>query len=95
MSKPTSFPDGSSIEWVDKETLRYRDSAGSALVWVDFETGMFSKGRIIRASSIKLWESPTSTGVNHIDATQKEQIIAKVKSYYASHNVPCRVEDQP
>ena len=57
MINPIKFSDGSSIEWVNKETLRYADSSHTALIWVDFEQGFFNNGRIIMASSVKTWES--------------------------------------
>ena len=50
------FDDGSSIEWVDKETLKYSEQGFSVLVWVDYYRESFLKfGRVINASSIIKW----------------------------------------
>jgi hypothetical protein len=57
MSRKKTFDNGSYVEWVDRETLKYTSGDFSVLVWVDFEPGLFSGGRIIKASSIKNWDA--------------------------------------
>lgn len=92
MSKKT-FDDGSSVEWVDKETVRYSEGEFSVLIWVDFEPGFWSSGRVIRSSSIKNW-SATPTGCSAtIDAEKKREIIDKIQRYYGSLKKKCRVLD--
>lgn len=91
MSKIYSFDDGSSIEWIDKETLRYRQGECFALIWVDFEPGIFNSGRVLKGSSLRNWEMPEEHS-EEIDADNKREIIAKVQEYYRSQNVKCRVE---
>jgi hypothetical protein len=92
MKNPIQFTDGSSIEWVDKETLRYSDGSHTVMVWVDFEPGFFSKGRIIKASSILKWDSCPSNEPAEISDETRSQIIGKVTDYYKRHKVPCRIE---
>lgn len=87
------FDDGSSIEWVDKESLRYRKERCSALIWVDFEPGFFRRGRIVKASSLAGWESPTPGCSEPMDARTKQEILRKVLEYYRLQNVSCRVEE--
>jgi hypothetical protein len=84
------FPDGSSVAWVDRETLKYSDGSHSVLVWVDFEPGFFSKGRIIKASSIQEWES-AGDGVK-ITEDKKTEIINKVTKYYEQNKIQYRIE---
>ena len=67
MSKIKSFDDGSLIEWVDKETLKYSEGEFSVLIWVDFEPGFFSGGRIIKSSSILTWDKKPSERSEMID----------------------------
>ena len=92
MTNTIKFTDGSSIEWVDKETLRYSDASHSVLVWVDFEPGFFNSGRIIKASSIIRWESYPPNESLEISIDIRERILGKVKEYYERHNVKCRIE---
>jgi hypothetical protein len=92
MSKAKTFNDGSSVDWVDKETLRYTKGEFSALIWVDFEPGFFSAGRIIRSFSIAKWEAAPVGSTDEIDTESKEEIINKIKLYYKSINKKCRVE---
>lgn len=86
------FDDGSSIEWVDKETLRYREGDLSALIWVDFEAGLFSNGRIIKSSSINHWEQREGNSLKPISSLQKREIVDKLIMYYEKLGKPCRLE---
>jgi hypothetical protein len=86
------FEDGSSIEWVDKETLKYTESGFSVHIWVDFEPGFFSNGRIIKSSSIKTKDSLPWSSSTFIDENKKREIIEKIQKYYKSMNKKCRVE---
>lgn len=86
------FDDGSSIEWVDRETLRYKEGELSALIWVDFEAGLFSEGRIIKCSSINHWEQQEGNSPKPIDDLKKHEIIEKTIMYYGKLGKPCRLE---
>lgn len=87
------YKDIISIEWVDKETLRYSEEGGrSALVWVDFEPGFFKRGRIIRMSSIKNWDERPGFASRLIDANDRAKIVDAIIAYYEYQNVPCRME---
>ena len=92
MTTTEKFTDGSSVSWVDKETLRYSDALHSALIWVDFEPGLFSKGRIIKASSINTWESCPEDESPDISDDARTRILGKATEYYERHNVKCRIE---
>ena len=92
MSKVHLLDDGSSIEWVDKETLRYTESNFSVLIWVDFEPGFFNSGRVIKSSSLATWESKPEGYSSTIEANKKQEILTKVQQYYRSQNKSCRVE---
>jgi hypothetical protein len=86
------FSDGSLVKWVDRETLQYSDSSHIVLIWVDFEPGFFSNGRIIKASSISKWDSFPSNEAPEISDEIKEQIIAKVSEYWKQNKKKCRIE---
>ena len=93
MNYSIEFPDGSKVEWVDRETLRYSEDPKSVLIWVDFEPGFFSRGRIIKASSIQQWESVDTQEASTITNEKRTDIIEKIKKYYKRFRKPCRVED--
>ena len=92
MSKSYLLDDGSSLEWVDKETLRYKESSFSALIWVDFEPGIFNGGRVIKSYSLTSWESRPEGSSSIIEVNKKQEILTKVQQYYRSQNKECRVE---
>lgn len=83
----------SSIEWVDKETLRYTENGFSVLVWVDYEPGFFSRGRIIKSSSIVKWDEKPDNGSDLIEPWQKQKIIGEIQKYYDSQKVRCHIEE--
>jgi hypothetical protein len=84
--------DGSSLEWVDKETLRYTESSFSVLIWVDFEAGFFNGGRVIKLSSLATWNSRPEGSSSTIEPNKKQEIITKVQQYFRSQNREWRVE---
>lgn len=91
MSKK-NFEDGSFIEWVDRETLNYCEGNFSVLVWIDFEPGLFSNGRIIKSSSITTWDKKPNGQSELIDEYKKKEVILKIQQYYKSFKKKCRVE---
>lgn len=36
-----TFYDGTTIEWPDKESLKYSDNGYVAMIWVDYGPGIF------------------------------------------------------
>lgn len=92
MSDKKTFSDGSSLEWVDRETLRYIEGDCALSIWVDyFSKGLFSAGRVIKVSSMKKWDSKPN-GISEVVGKEKTQdIIEKIKEYY--HGVEVRVDN--
>ena len=88
-----NFEDGSLIEWEDRETIRYIEGRYSALIWVDFEPGFFSRGRIIRTSSIDEWELSPDEVDKKISASKKMEIINKIEQLYKKQNGKYVFED--
>ena len=87
------FDDGSSVEWVDKETLNYSEHGFSVLVRVDFfRESFFKYGRVIKASSIIEWNVYPESASKIIDESKRVEIIDKLKAYYKDLNIKCRVE---
>ena len=89
MSKKQTFEDGSSVEWVDRETVKYTENGFSTLVWVDFAPGFFSGGRVIISSHIIKWRSWPAGSSELIDENKKREIIEKIKKYFGKK---CREE---
>ena len=81
------FPDGSSLEWVNRETVEYKEGDFSVLVWIDFEDSFFSNRKVIKASSIKTWNSKPENSPEKIDESKKQEIIGKVQQYYKNNRV--------
>ncbi len=90
MSFVKSFDDGSSVEWIDRETLKYSRGEFSVLVWIDSEPGVFSTGRIIRMSSIRNWETSPEGCSDQIDDNVRKEIIDKILLYFKNRG--CRIE---
>ena len=80
--RKVTFEDGSSVEWSGRDSLKYTEGGSSVYIWVDFESGFFSNGKVIKSSSINTWGGEE----------KKKEIIDKVKGYYKSNHIPCRVE---
>jgi len=92
MPKKKIFDDGSSIEWISKEGLKYAENGYSVLVWVDYEPGFFNNSRIIKSSSLIRWQIKPNGMPDVIDEIKKNEIIEKAKEYFDSKGVRCRVE---
>ncbi|MBV1777376.1 hypothetical protein KSF73_16770 [Burkholderiaceae bacterium DAT-1] len=75
---------GGFVEWVDRETVRYSGPKGEMLVWVDYEPGFFSRGRIIRGMT-------EGNGANK-DYELKNEVKIKVVEYFETHGISCRIE---
>ena len=83
---------GATVEWVDRETVRYTDNGNSTLVWVDYEPGFFSSGRVLRTESISKWQAHPSGTVAEIDAASRQRIEAAVIAYFNSQGVQCSLQ---
>lgn len=79
------------IDWVDRETLAYRTEGFSVLVWVDYEEGLFSRGRVIHPDSIQHWLDADSKVTRAVTEDEREAIIAAILKHYAGEKRPCRV----
>jgi len=51
MTSKKIFEDGSCVEWKDRETLLNKERARAASMLVDFESGWFRSGQIIKTDS--------------------------------------------
>lgn len=81
--KKMLFDDGSSIEWSDRESLKYQERDGHmALIWVDFEPGFFSRGRVLMSESLDRWRLVPDGRQLEIQNDKKEEITDKVRTYY-------------
>ena len=80
------------IDWIDRETLAYRAEGLTALVWVDFESGLLSKGRVIHEDSVRDWLGPDSQPVRPVSSAERSAIIAAVEQHYGKEGRPCTVQ---
>jgi hypothetical protein len=90
--RPYIARSGSSLTWVDRETVRYTEGEFSALVWVDYEPGFFARGRIIRTSSLATWETTPANAQREISPEQKQRIGADIQEYFRSQRRTCRTD---
>lgn len=92
-AKSIQFEDGTVVAIEDRETVRYTHDDKVALVWVDYEPGFFSRGRVIKLSSIQSWKDSGAQGdvTREIIDSDKEKIVERVKEYL--RGTPVRVED--
>jgi hypothetical protein len=72
-----------SIDWVDRETLAYRSQGLTVLVWVDFDSGIFSRGRVVHTDSIKEWLDEGWSVVRPVSPKERDMVVAAVISHYA------------
>lgn len=78
------------IDWVDRETLAYRAEGLSVLVWVDYEEGLLSRGRVIHTDSIQHWLDADSKVVRAVTEDERGSIIAAIQKHYAEEGRPSR-----
>jgi hypothetical protein len=91
--KAFHFDDASSLEWIDRETLRYSENGHEVSIWVDYESGLFKRGRVVKASSIVRWDSKPPEEPASISPEIRENILSRVEQYYKSLGVACRIEN--
>ena len=84
------FDDGSKITSQDRETIRYEEQGRATLVWIDYEAGFFSRGRIIKKIWLEYWHTFPTEAHEPISVEKKAEIIGKICQYFG--NRPVRVE---
>ena len=91
IAKVMIFDDDSLVIWKDRESVRYEEKDGRAvIVWVDYDAGFFNRGRIIKENSLEYWHTSPFETNEPISAEKKSEIIAKLRQYFG--NRPVRVE---
>ena len=88
-----TFSDGSFVEWVNRETIRYCEGDFSLIVVADFDSGFFSNTRVIKASSINLWDKAPKGAEIVINENKKQEIIDKISQYFKKYFKKIRVEE--
>lgn len=81
-----------SIEWIDRETYAYVVGDEQVLVWVDYERGFFSKGRIIHEDSIQSWVSKDGTAIRVVTEEERTVISSAIVEHLQDKNHSCRME---
>ena len=72
-SNSLNFSDGSWVEYVDRETIKYREGDYSVLVWVDyFKTRFLCYGRAINIDAIEVWDTYPDDAISEIDSKKRD-----------------------
>lgn len=82
-----AFNDGSFIEWADRESLRYIEPGRVALLWVDYETGIFNRGRVLMMRSLDRWHEAPAGDPLEIPTDKREEIVEKIRKYYGNRSL--------
>ncbi|MBR7745035.1 hypothetical protein [Undibacterium baiyunense] len=93
MSNLRYVENGSTVEWIDKETLKYSKDGFQVLIWVDFEPGFFKRGRIVRLSSMEKWNEANDPNDLIISAVAKDEILTALDQYFNLRNEKWRIEE--
>jgi len=76
------FPDGSKIEWVDRETIKYTEGENTVNIWMDHVPFAFPGKMIIKHESLRFWEAKQSATKLEISKDKQKDIIRKIFLYY-------------
>jgi hypothetical protein len=80
------------IDWIDRDTIAYRSRGLTVFVWVDFERGLFSRGRVLHTDSIKWWVDSESNDVRAVTEIERDAILSAIQLHYARERRSCRLE---
>ena len=80
------------IDWVDRETLACQVGSLTVLVWVDFEPGLLSKGRVIHQDSVRDWLDSDSQPMRPVTSAERHAIVAAVQQHYEKEGRRCTVQ---
>ena len=83
---------GATVEWVDRETVKYTENDKSTLVWVDYEAGLLTSGRVLHRYSISKWKVHPLSEKPGIDTESRKKIEAAIIAYFNSRGVRCNVQ---
>lgn len=93
MLKEQSFPDGSTVAWLDRQTVRYKRHGFVVLVWIDFDEGLSIGKRVIKVESIQSWtEMPQPNCDRSISPAARDAIIRTISEFFAERRIRCRLE---
>lgn len=81
------FDDGSSIAYTSRESVSYSEPGYSVDVWVDMGASFFSRTRIIKLESIRVWTQAPPGAERSITEDKRLEIVEKIKRYYARRPV--------
>jgi len=85
-----SFPDGSSVEFADREGLCYSEANGYSVAINFYFQHRFLKGRRLVLREIQHWDSPNEAEL--ISDVKRQEIREKIEVYCARRRIPLVVE---
>lgn len=91
-SQIDTFFDGTTLEWLDRESLKYTDNGYVVIIWVDYGAGLFKVKRKLKTESLSEWNEIPENGTKEIGEYKKKEIILKVQLYYALQKVKCEID---
>jgi hypothetical protein len=88
-SKRVSFADGSYVEWVHVEAIKYVDPSGRSMGvhWV-FSHNL-RKGRRLRTETLVAWDPPRRE--EPVTPEQRADIVSKIREYCEKRGVPLEI----
>lgn len=93
-AKTKVFEDGSSLEWVAKDTLRYTEGRSVLFIRVEQAPGFFSNGRVVWGrASLKKWSVNSKGDSGQIREDKRAEITSKLSEYFAIAKIPFRIID--
>jgi hypothetical protein len=88
---PENEPLSASVVWIDRETYAYVVGGEKVLVWVDYEPGLFSRGRVIHSESIDSWVSSNGDAVRLVSEQERATIVEAISAHLQANKSKVRV----
>ena len=88
-----SFDDGSYIEYLNREAIRYSESTTHNMEIVWFFNPKRLRGRILSRSDICRWDAPHEN--EPISAVKRREIEQKILKYCEKRRISLAIVDQP
>jgi hypothetical protein len=87
--KRVSFADGSYVEWVHAEAIKYAEPSGRSMDIHWTFTNTFKKGRSLRLESLDQWEPPNEN--EPVSLEKRAEVVLKIKEYCRRRNTPLQI----
>jgi hypothetical protein len=90
-SKKVNFDDGSYVEWLNREAIRYVNGKLELSINFLFDwEGSSSKSRLLNIDEIINWDEPCN--MENISEEDRKEILEKIKCYCKKKGISCKFE---